>query len=79
MLCILLPMKINLATLFVGRQVRTWVVKCATMLFNLFCNNVAHFTEALTSKVSKKLLLNIFTTRMNDRVLYMLGCSNFCV
>ena len=33
--------KKNLATLFVARQVRTWVLKHATSLFNTFCSNVA--------------------------------------
>ena len=47
MLCVLPPTKTNLATLFVARQVRTWVVKRTTSLLNSFCSNftkqVAHF------------------------------------
>ena len=31
----------NLATVFLARQGRTWVVKRATSLFNLVCSNVA--------------------------------------
>ena len=31
----------NLATVFLARQGRTWVVKRATSLFSLFCSNVA--------------------------------------
>ena len=41
MLCVLPPTKTNLATWFVARQVRTWVVKRATSVFNSFCSNVA--------------------------------------
>ena len=31
----------NLATVFLARQGRTWVVKHTTSLFNLVCSNVA--------------------------------------
>ena len=41
MLRVLPPTKKNLATLFVARQVRTWVEKRATSLYNSFGNNVA--------------------------------------
>ena len=41
MLRVLPPTKTNLATLFIARQVRTWVVKRATSVFNWFCSNVA--------------------------------------
>ena len=37
-----LPLKkTNLATLFAARQVRTWLVKRATSVFNSFCSNFA--------------------------------------
>ena len=43
--------KTNLATLFVARQVRTWVVKHATSLFNSFCSNVACNTSSTSLPV----------------------------
>ena len=41
MLLVLPPTKTNLATTFLARQGRTWVVKRATSLFNLVWSNVA--------------------------------------
>ena len=40
MLLVLPPTKTNLATLFLARYGRTWVVKRATLLFNLVCSNM---------------------------------------
>ena len=48
---VLPAIKTNLATLFVARQVRTWVVKHAISLFNSFCSNVACKTSCTSLPV----------------------------
>ena len=47
----------NLATLFVAGQFRTWLVKRATSLFDLFCSNVAkQFTRFFVARFSVALV-----------------------
>ena len=60
---------LNLATLFLARQVRTWVVKCATSLFNLGCSNVAKQVARFWLPVVLKL---------QSCFVQFLWCSNFC-
>lgn len=68
---VLPPTKTNLATLFFARQVRTWVVKHATSLFNSFrskaTKQVAGFSFArLTVPIASQtenVIYAIFKTR----------------
>ena len=60
---------LNLATLFLARQVRTWVVKCVISLFNLVCSNVA-------KQVARFWLP--FLLKLQSCFVQFLWCSNFC-
>ena len=63
-----------------SRQVRTWVVKWATSLFNLFCSNVTtenkshvfgspFYCSSKQQSFNESGPLSLFTNRMNERVL----------